>query len=104
MDASKNKAKGILGESKGNESNGGSHSGKAVGFDKVETKNRFDLLGEENDSMNTDVWNDVKSQVKAAYDIGLPISENVVKNWNDEMIGYYMVKCKQRTVNRSSPE
>ncbi|PWA81703.1 hypothetical protein CTI12_AA185460 [Artemisia annua] len=99
--SSASKASNVL---KDNVNNGGSHSGKTVETDKVETKNRFDILGKENESMNTDMWNEVKNQVKVACNIALPISEDAMTSWNDEMVAYYMVNWKQRTANRSSPE
>ncbi|PWA78584.1 FCP1-like domain, HAD-like domain protein [Artemisia annua] len=42
--SSASKASNVL---KDNVNNGGSHSGKTVGTDKVETKNKFDILGKE---------------------------------------------------------
>ena len=70
----------------------------------ISTNNRCDILGEYNDIMSTDEWKEVKIQVDDACVIGVPISEDAIKNWTDEMVAYYMVKWKKRDVNTISPQ
>ncbi|PWA59002.1 ulp1 protease family, C-terminal catalytic domain-containing protein [Artemisia annua] len=89
---------------KGSLSNGGRNSNEVLGAKNVSTSNRFDVLGSEQDSDNSEFWNDVKSQVDKACNSGIPILEGVVKGWNEDMIKYYTEKWNTRIMMNGSPE
>ncbi|PWA51007.1 reverse transcriptase zinc-binding domain-containing protein [Artemisia annua] len=88
----KNEQKKNLGNKNSNKNGNGSFSSDGrnskdvLGSKNVSTSNHFDALGSEQDSDNSDIWNDVKSQVDKACNSGIPILEGVVKGWNEDMI------------------
>ncbi|PWA35786.1 zinc knuckle CX2CX4HX4C [Artemisia annua] len=93
---------------KGNKSVKGNKSGNDVG-DKdslgnkcVATSNRFDLLSGDSESVESDLWKEVKGLVVVACNTGVPIAENVLKDWNADMIKFYTVKWHGRTKKRGS--
>ncbi|PWA36656.1 hypothetical protein CTI12_AA574180 [Artemisia annua] len=81
----KNEQKKNLGNKNSNKNGNGSlssdgrNSKDVLGSKNVSTSNRFDALGSEQDSDNSEIWNDVKSQVDKACNSGIPILEGVVK-------------------------
>lgn len=103
-DNGKSKNKGGMGKMNGKESSSGGTSRKVLETQKISTKNRFDILGEDNGNMDTYEWKEVKSFVNTACAIGVEISEEVMKDWTDEMVAYYILKWKKRPVHKASPE
>ncbi|PWA51911.1 zinc knuckle CX2CX4HX4C [Artemisia annua] len=89
---------------KGKVDEGISDGDEVLGSKNVSTSNRFDAMGSEQDSDNSEFWNDVKSQVDKACSSGIPILEGVVKGWNEDMIKYYTEKWNSRIMMNGSPE
>ncbi|PWA36691.1 zinc knuckle CX2CX4HX4C [Artemisia annua] len=67
------------------------------GAKNVATSNRFDLLRDDNVCEEVDPWKEVKELVVAACNMGVPIDEVVLKNWNEDMIKFYSVKWNNRS-------
>ncbi|PWA49855.1 hypothetical protein CTI12_AA472190 [Artemisia annua] len=63
----------------------------------VATSNRFDILREDSDKVDSDSWKEVKDLVVIACNTGVPIAENVLNSWNADMIKFYKVKWNSRT-------
>ncbi|PWA53606.1 hypothetical protein CTI12_AA442920 [Artemisia annua] len=90
------------GSNKGNKtvksSKGGNETGAKdlSGSNNVATSNRFHLLSEEGVNLVTDPWKDVKEQVASACSTGVPITDNVLKGWTNEMVKFYTVKWNNR--------
>ncbi|GKB04620.1 zinc knuckle CX2CX4HX4C containing protein, partial [Tanacetum coccineum] len=57
----------------------------------INTKNRFEVLGEENESKVSDIWKEVKIHVDVACDMGIPVSEDVISScsWSADMVKFY---------------
>ncbi|GKE50314.1 hypothetical protein Tco_1481572, partial [Tanacetum coccineum] len=55
----------------------------------INTKNRFEVLGEENESNVSDIWKEVKIHVDVACDMGIPVSEDVISSWSADMVKFY---------------
>ncbi|PWA55663.1 hypothetical protein CTI12_AA245000 [Artemisia annua] len=106
----KNEQKKNLGNKNSNKNGNGSlssdgrNSKDVLGSKNVSTSNRFDASGSEQDIDNSEIWNDVKSQVDKACNSGIPILEGVVKGWNEDMIKYYTEKWNSRIMMNGSPE
>lgn len=75
-----------------------------LGSKNVSTSNRFDVLGSDQISDNSDVWNAVKDAVEKACGSGIPILESVVKSWNEDMVKYYTEKWNNRIMRNGSHE
>ncbi|GKB47970.1 brefeldin A-inhibited guanine nucleotide-exchange protein 5 [Tanacetum coccineum] len=58
---------------------------------EVNKKNRFEVLGEENESEVSDIWKEVKIHLDVACDIGIPVSEDVISScsWSADMVKFY---------------
>ncbi|PWA47577.1 hypothetical protein CTI12_AA497970 [Artemisia annua] len=101
-------SKNDIGVSKGNETNKGRKGGNEVkakeslGFKSVVTSNRFDILGVEGVNEVGDPWKEVKDKVATACNTNVPIKENVLKGWNDDMIRFYSVKWNNRSWKNGS--
>lgn len=87
----------------GNNSDKGSKSGNVVsnkeilGTKSVAVSNRFDLLREDIVNVESDPWKEVKELVIfACSTTGVPIADNILKGWTDDMIKFYKVKWNNR--------
>ncbi|PWA86295.1 hypothetical protein CTI12_AA141150 [Artemisia annua] len=75
-------------------------SGKVgSGAKNVSTSNRFDLLRDDSASEEPDPWKEVKESVVDACNTGVPIAEDVFKDWNADLIKFYSVKWNNRAKN-----
>ncbi|PWA42887.1 hypothetical protein CTI12_AA521840 [Artemisia annua] len=101
-------SKNDIGVSKGNETNKGRKGGNEVkakeslGSKSVFTSNMFDILGVEGVNEVGDLWKEVKDKVATACNTNVPIEENVLKGWNDDMVRFYSVKWNNRSWKNGS--
>ncbi|GKE64742.1 zinc knuckle CX2CX4HX4C containing protein [Tanacetum coccineum] len=65
----------VANEVSGNGKTGGIKLKGSVENRNINTKNRFEVLGEENESEDSDSWKEVKIHVDVACDMGIPVSK-----------------------------
>ncbi|GKF15620.1 hypothetical protein Tco_0057082, partial [Tanacetum coccineum] len=71
--------------------------------DGVSVENRFDVLNEDIDVEVSDVWEDVRARITTACNSGLPIAEEEINKWPDDIVKLYKEKWKKRSYAEKSP-
>ncbi|GKA31463.1 zinc knuckle CX2CX4HX4C containing protein [Tanacetum coccineum] len=71
--------------------------------DGVSVENRFDVLNEDIDVEVSDVWEEVRARITTACNSGLPIAEEEINKWPDDIVKLYKEKWKKRSYVEKSP-
>ncbi|GJT13944.1 hypothetical protein Tco_0860986 [Tanacetum coccineum] len=71
--------------------------------DGVSVENRFDVLNEVIDVEVSDDWEEVRARITTACNSGLPIAEEEINKWPDDIVKLYKEKWKKRSYVEKSP-
>ncbi|PWA81919.1 hypothetical protein CTI12_AA183160 [Artemisia annua] len=72
-----------------------SSNGKTLPKELLKTSNSFGALVNENVEDVSNDWQNMKTKIDVACDLGLEIPDDERKNWSSELQDYYVVKCKE---------
>ncbi|PWA45851.1 hypothetical protein CTI12_AA506000 [Artemisia annua] len=70
-------------------------NGKTLPKENLKTNNSFGALVNDNEEDVINDWQNVKTKVDVACDLGLDIPVEERKKWNRELQEYYVTKCKE---------
>ncbi|GJZ10936.1 RNA-directed DNA polymerase, eukaryota, reverse transcriptase zinc-binding domain protein [Tanacetum coccineum] len=77
---------------------------ESVAKKNVNTKNMFDVLINESDNADISAWKDCKIYVDVAYDMGVPVFNEVFNGWSEDMVKYYREEWRKKVNHNVTPE
>ncbi|GJX06167.1 RNA-directed DNA polymerase, eukaryota, reverse transcriptase zinc-binding domain protein [Tanacetum coccineum] len=103
-DKGKNKVQEDVISSSGNWGKGNIKSKNKPEKKNISTMNRFDVLAEDIEKEDNSVWKEVKIQVDVASDMGISVSNEVIKGWSDDMVKFYKEEWSKRVKKGITPK
>ncbi|PWA38815.1 hypothetical protein CTI12_AA577890 [Artemisia annua] len=70
-------------------------NGKVLPKEILKTRNSFGALNNEDEVGVRNDWQNMKTKIDVACDLGLEIPDDERKNWSKEFQDYYVLKCKE---------